>query len=118
MEAKDDDNRQLLMRVLKEHFKDRFSLVEEALAEIDSYSQNPNKSAYRKVSTPANVTHPLKPYKRADVEQTVLLNERGFTSKYLVVLPDHGAAAKNRRQQTRRCFRHDEENARFVAEEV
>lgn len=45
-----DDNKQLLMRVLREHFKDRYSLVEEALTEINNYCKNPNKTLYRKVS--------------------------------------------------------------------
>lgn len=44
-----DDTQQLLMRVLREHFKGRYSLVEEALAEIDVYSKNPTKNAYRQV---------------------------------------------------------------------
>lgn len=46
----ESDNKQLLMKVLKEHYKDRYSLVEEALAEIDAYSKNANKNTYKQVN--------------------------------------------------------------------
>lgn len=43
------DNKQLLMEVLKVHFKDRYFLVEDALNEINKYVDHPNKTTYKEV---------------------------------------------------------------------
>lgn len=51
----ENDNKQLLTEILKEHYKSRYSLVEEALEEINAYSKNPSKNAYKQVRI--NKTH-------------------------------------------------------------
>lgn len=47
-----DDNKTLLMMILKLHFKGRYSVVEEALAEINGYCKTANKITYKEVSRP------------------------------------------------------------------
>lgn len=96
MEVKEEDNKQLLMKVLHEHYKGRYSLVEEALTEINNYSKNPNKNSYRKVSNDGHSLLRSSTHYCADTGQTLFSNEWRFAAKNSSLFFNNGAAADNR----------------------
>lgn len=46
-----EENQSLLMKVLRQHYRDRPVIVDQAMKEISNYRNNPTKLEYERVST-------------------------------------------------------------------
>lgn len=46
-----EENQALLMKILRQHYRERPAIVDQAMKEISNYRSNPNKVEYERVST-------------------------------------------------------------------